>query len=813
MSSFFIERPIFAWVVAILISLAGIVALLRLPVCQYPDVAPTRVSIGGSYPGASAQTVQDAVVQIIEHEMTGLDGFMYMTSSSSTAGDFSVDVTFKQGTNADVAQMQAQNKLSLAMPLLPAEVQSQGLYVSKSEANDFVTLAVYCDDGSLTEGDLGDFASGKLKEAICRVDGVGKFEIWGGEYAMRVWTKPEKLVEFGLTHEDVVSAIQEQNVQVAIGRLGDEPAPKGSTFSAMVVAKNRMSTVDEFKNILVKTDENGAQVRLANVADVEMGSEFYNFSTRFNGYPAVGMSARLTTGANLLKTNAALKATVDELRPFLPKGAKIAYASEIAPTVRESIRAVIHTLLEAFALVLVVMFLFLQRFRATIIPTLTIPVVVLGTFAVLSVAGFSLNVVVLFALTLAIGLLVDDAIVVVENVERLMTTEKLSAKAATIKTMNQIQGALVGVGATISAVFLPTFYFGGSTGIIYRQFAVTIVAAMLTSVFIALTFAPALCASILTENKERKKRRVPLFFRAFNSLFKLGTDCYGATVGYAIAKRKRFLAFFILVVVLLARWYSVVPTSFLPLEDQGSFSVQVELPPNASQERTQKILDQVSDYFLQEEKDSVDAVMAVAGFGSAGSSANCGTIFVDLKPFNKRVKPGLDVFSVVERVSEQFAKTTEAQITTTVPPSIPELGEISGLSFYLQNRSGVDRLQFADYQNRFVELAKRSNLFTEIWPNTLPDEPQYKLDIDEEKARALDLNLSNVYANLSDVWGGAYVNDFVDRGRVKKVYAQGEPNARVTAEDFERWFARNNKGKWFRFPRLRRDAELSVLKC
>ncbi len=799
MSRFFIERPIFAWVVAILISLAGAVALVRLPVCQYPDVAPTRVSIGGSYPGASAQTVQDAVVQIIEHEMTGLDGFMYMTSSSSTAGDFSVDVTFKQGTNADVAQMQAQNKLALAMTLLPAEVQSQGLFVSKSEANDFITLAVYCDDGSLTEGDLGDFASGKLKEAICRVDGVGKFEIWGGEYAMRVWTNPEKLVEFGLTHEDVVSAIREQNIQVAVGKLGDEPAPKGSEFTAMVVAKDRMATVDEFKKILVRTDENGSQIRLADVADVEMGSEFYNFSTRFNGWPAVGMSARLTTGANLLKTNDALKATVDELRPFLPKGAKIAYALEIAPTVRESIRAVIRTLLEAFALVFAVILLFLQRFRATLIPTLTIPVVVLGAFAVLSAAGFSLNVVVLFALTLAIGLLVDDAIVVVENVERLMTTEGLSAKEATVKTMNQIQGALVGVGATISAVFLPTFFFGGSTGVIYRQFAVTIVAAMLMSVFVALTFAPALCASMLNDRKGRGVRRVPWFFRAFNALFKLGADGYGATVGYAIARRKRFLALFVLVVAALARWYPTLPTAFLPIEDQGSFSVQVELPPNASQERTQKILDRVSDYFLTQEKDSVDAVAAVAGFGSAGSSANCGTVYVALKPFDQRVKPGLDVFSVVDRVSERFAGTYEAQITTTVPPSIPELGEISGVNFYLQNRSGVDRSQFGDFQKRFVELARKTKLFSEVWPNSLPDEPQYKLEIDEEKARAFNLNLSDVYANLSNVWGGAYVNDFVDRGRVKKVYAQGAPTARLTPGDFERWFARNNNGKMVPF--------------
>lgn len=795
MSHFFIERPIFAWVVAILISLAGVVALFRLPICQYPDVAPTRVSIGGSYPGASAQTIQDAVVQIIEQQMTGLDGFQYMSSTSSTAGDFSVDVTFKQGTNSDIAQMQAQNKLSLAMSLLPEEVKSEGLYVSKSEQNDFITLAVYCDDGTLTEGDLGDFASGKLKDVICRVDGVGEFEIWGGQYAIRVWTKPEKLFEYGLVHEDVVSAIREQNVQVAVGQIGAEPAPKGTSFTAMVVAKDRMSTVDEFRRILVRTDEDGSQIRLADVADVEMGNEFYNFSTRFNGYPAVGMSARLANGANLLKTNDALKKAVDEMRQFLPAGAKIAYASEIAPTVRESIRAVERTLLEAFALVFIVMFLFLQRFRTTLIPTLTIPVVLLGTFAILSFSGYSINVVVLFALTLSIGLLVDDAIVVVENVERLMTTEGLSAKDATIQTMSQIQGALVGVGATISAVFLPTFFFGGSTGVIYRQFAISIVASMLVSVFISLTFAPALCASMLREDETARPRRAFFFFRTFNFLFKLGTDGYETIVGYSIAKRKRFLVLFILLVALLACWYPTLPTAFLPTEDQGSFSVQVELPSNASQERTRRILDRVSDYFLHEEKESVAAVMAVGGFGSAGFSANCGTIFIGLKPFADRVRPGLDIFSVVERATSKFSGMNEAQITTMIPPSIPELGEVAGLTFYLQNRSGVDRSQFVNYRNLFTNLAKRTDMFSEIWPNSLPDEPQYKIKVDEEKVRALDLNISEVYANLSSIWGGTYVNDFVDRGRVKRVYAQGEPNARMTSEDFEKWYARNNKGK------------------
>ena len=793
MSRFFIERPIFSWVVAILISLAGAVAVMRSPVCQYPDVAPPHVSISGSYLGASAKTVQDAVVQIIEQEMKGLDGFQYMTSSSSTSGDFSVDVRFKQGTNPDVAQMQTQNKLSQAMTLLPSEVQRQGLFVSKSQANDFITFAVYCDDGSMTEADLGDLASGALKDALSRIDGVGKVEAWGGEYAIRVWLNPDKLVEYALTAEDVAAAIREQNVQVAVGSLAAEPSPKGLDLTATVVAKDRMSSVDEFRAILLRTKESGSEVRLSDVANVEMGSEAYNFSTRYNGWPAVGMSALLATGANLLKTNDALKAAVDEMRSFLPAGAKVGYAFEIAPTVRESIRAVEHTLLEAFALVFVVMFLFLQRFRVTLVPTLAIPVVVLGTFGVLNYAGFSINVIVLFALTLAIGLLVDDAIIVVENVERLMETEGLNAKDATIRTMEQIQGALVGVGATISAVFLPTFFIGGSSGVIYRQFAVTIVSSMALSVLIALTFTPALCASIMTPKGKGKGRTSP-FFRAFNSIFRLGTDGYDRVVGYAIARRKRFFAFFVLIALMTVAFYRALPTTFLPIEDQGNFTVQVELPPNATQERTQKVLDRVSDYFLNEEKDAVETVMAVGGFGNAGTSVNCGMLFVDLKPFAKRKRPGLDVFSVVERASAKFAETNDARIMSMIAPSIPELGDIAGVSFYLQNSSGVAREQFLSFQERFVKLARHNGLFDEVWANSLPDEPQYKVDVDEEKAQALSLNLADIYSNLTDVWSGVYVNDFIDRGRVKKVYLQGEPNSRATPEDFEKWRVRNGGG-------------------
>lgn len=795
MSRFFIERPIFAWVVAILIMLAGAVSLLQLPISQYPDVAPPAVAIDGMYPGASAQTVQDSVVQTIEQQLNGLDGFIYMSSTSQSDGRFSIIVTFKQGTDPDIAQVQVQNKLSLATPLLPAEVQAQGMSVAKHQANFFLIPTFYCDDGSLTEKDLGDLMTSQVKDVVGRTDGVGAVQVFGSQYSMRIWLKPDKLRAFFLTPQDVVSAIQGQNVQVTAGQLGGQPAPEGSRIAATVVVKNRMTSVDQFRNILVRTDENGAQIRLRDVADVELGSEVYNYASKVNGCDGVGMAIRLATGANILDTTDRVKAAIEDLLPFMPKGVKVAYVNETAPVVRASIEAVVHTLVEAIVLVFGVMFLFLQRWRVTLVPMLTIPVVLLGTFIVILVGGFSMNVIILFALTLAIGLLVDDAIVVVENVERLMSTEGLDAKAATIKTMEQIQGALVGVGATIAAVFLPTAFFGGSTGVIYRQFSVTIITSMLLSVFVALTFAPALCATMLRDKPGKKRRRPLFFFRWFNGIFELGTKGYAGSVQHIVYRRKRFMIVFLLFVGALVHLYPKMPTAFLPTEDQGTLFAQVELPPNASQERTNEILGRVVRYFYEEEKEAVANVLEVSGFSFSGANQNSGIAFVAFRPFEERTKPGLDIFSVMARANAKFAETNEAKITVIVPPSIMELGTVSGLDFYLQDQAGLGHDKMVEIQNQFLGAANSCGKFVAAWPNSLPDEPQYKIDIDDEKVRAMKTNLADVNSVLSIAWGSMYVNDFIDRGRVKRVYVQGEPASRASVSDLEKWHVRNSEGR------------------
>lgn len=792
MSAFFIDRPIFAWVTAILTALAGIAVLLRIPVTQYPDVAPPAIAIYGTYPGASAQTVQDTAVQVIEQQMNGLDGFRYMNSSSTADGSFNIVVTFDQGTDPDIAQVQVQNKLQLAAPLLPAEVQAQGMSVIKSQVSYMLIVALYCDDGSLSENDLSDYMNSHLKETLARVSGVGYIEVWGMQYAMRIWLKPDRLYSFSLMPQDVVAAVREQNVQVSSGQIGGLPTEKGVPISATVIAKSRLTSVDQFREILIKVNEDGSQVRLKDVADVELGNENYSFSTRVNGHEGVGMGLRLATGANILETTKAVKKTIGELKPHFPKGAKIAYVNEIAPIVRASIASVVETLAEAVFLVFLVMWLFLQRFRITLIPTLAVPVVLLGTFAVLWAFGFTVNVITMFAMVLAIGLLVDDAIVVVENVERLMAEEGLSAREATKKSMNQIQGALVGIGLVISAVFLPMAFFGGSTGVIYRQFSITIISAMGLSVFVALTFTPALCASMLRPASENSKGF--FLFRWFNGIIRFGTNGYVAGVGRALRRRFRFLTLFALLIALVVFLYPKMPTSFLPVEDQGELYVIVELPPNASMERTRKILDRIMDYFLREEAATVETVMSVAGFSFSGTSQNSGMFFITLKPFDQRSEKGQDVFSAVERASRYFSGIREAKVTPMIPPSITELGNVAGFDFFLLDRAGLGHEKLIEAQNRLLGAAYASGTFEAIWPSTLPDEPQYKVTIDEEKARTLSASLADVNDVMSIAWGSAYVNDFIDRGRVKKVYLQGEPLSRIAPDDFNKWFVRNSMG-------------------
>ncbi len=797
MSEFFIERPIFAWVIAILIMLAGVMAIFQLPVTQYPDVAPPAIAINGIYPGASAQTVQDTVVQVIEQQMNGLDGYRYMNSSSTADGSFNIIITFHQGTDPDIAQVQAQNKLQMAMPLLPREVQAQGMSVVKFQVNYMLLIALYCDDGSLTEGDIADYMNSHLKDTLAKVNGVGYVEPWGTQYSMRVWLKPDKLYSFNLMPHDVVAAIEEQNVQVSSGQIGGRPTQEGVRFSVTVVAKSRLSTVRQFREILVKVNPDGSQVRLKDVAEVELGNENYSFSSNLNGHPGAGMGIRLATGANILDTTEAIKEAVDKRKRHFPPGLKIAYVSEIAPIVRASITSVFKTLLEAILLVFLVMWLFLQRFRITLIPTLAVPVVLLGTFAVLYVFGFSVNVITMFAMVLAIGLLVDDAIVVVENVERLMEEEGLSPKEATKKSMRQIQGALVGIGLVISAVFFPMAFFGGSTGVIYRQFSVAIIAAMTLSVLIALVFTPALCVTMLRPASEH--RRVLFFFRWFNGLFSFGTRRYADGVGYILRRRIRFMVVFAVLAVLVVILYPKMPSEFLPVEDQGELYVLVELPSNASMERTGEILEEIVRYFQQEESDTIESIMTVNGFSFSGVSQNSGMIFMSMKPFDRRRDAGMDVFSVSERAAVEFENIKGATITPIIPPSIPELGSVAGINFFLQDEAGIGHEKMLEAQNQLLKSAYQSGLFAAIWPSTLPDEPQYRITIDEEKARTLATDLSDVNGTMSIAWGSAYVNDFVDRGRVKKVYVQGEAKSRLSTHDLDKWHVRNAYGNMVPF--------------
>ncbi len=797
MSEFFIERPIFAWVVAILIMLAGVGAITRLPVTQYPEVAPPTIAVAGMYPGASAQTVQDSVVQIIEQQMNGLDGFRYMTSSSTADGGFSLQVVFEQGTNPDTAQVQVQNKLQLATPMLPPEVQSQGLSVSKSQANSFVIIVFYCDDGTLSEADLADYMSSNLKDTLTRVEGVGMVEVWAFPYSMRIWLDPEKLHSFNLIPQDVVEAIQSQNVQVSSGKLAALPTTDKVQISATVIAKSRFTTVEQFEEILIKVDTDGSQVRLKEVGEVELGSERYDFTSRYNGHPSAAMGLRLASGANVLDVNKAVNAAIEELRPHLPRGAKIAFVSEMAPIVRESIWSVIETLLEAIVLVFLVMWIFLQRFRITLIPMLAVPVVLLGTFAVLFAFGFTVNVITMFAMVLAIGLLVDDAIVVVENVERIMEEEGLSPKEATRKSMKQIQDALVGIGLVLSAVFFPMAFFGGSTGVIYRQFSVTIIAAMTLSVIVALVFTPPLCATILTPAKEHRKAF--FFFRWFNAAFSFTVDRYTGTVGFILKRSVRFLALFAGFVAVIVYLYPKLPTGFIPSEDQGIMFVSVQLPQNASMERTSKIVARVSEHLLATEADAIEGVMGIGGFSFAGASQNAGILFVAFKPFEERTKPGTDLFSVYERTKEFVATITEAQVTADIPPSISELGVSSGVDFYLLDRAAIGHDQLVEAQNQLIGLAVESGKFAFAMPFSLPDEPQYRITFDEEKARMFAANLSEVNGTMSIAWGSAYVNDFIDRGRVKRVYVQGNAGSRLSPEDLDKWYVRNSNGNMVPF--------------
>ena len=794
MSKFFIDRPIFAWVIALVIMLAGILSILTLPINQYPNIAAPAVSIQVSYPGASAQTVQDTVVQVIEQQMNGIDNLRYISSESNSDGSMTIIVTFNQGTNSDIAQVQVQNKLQLATPLLPQEVQQQGMRVAKYQRNFMMVVGLVSMDGSLTKEDLSNYIVSNMRDPIARTSGVGDFQVFGAQYAMRIWLDPQKLVKYQLTPVDVSSAIQSQNVQIASGQLGGLPAVPGQQLNATIIGKTRLTSVEEFGKIFLKVDQSGAQVRLRDVARVELGGENYSIDAQFDGKPASGMALRLATGANALDTAKAVRATIERLKPFMPPGMEVVYPYDTTPVVTASIHEVVKTLGEAILLVFLVMFLFLQNFRATLIPTIAVPVVLLGTFAVLLAAGFTINILTMFGMVLAIGLLVDDAIVVVENVERVMAEEGLSPKEATRKSMGQIQGALVGIALVLSAVFVPMAFFGGSTGVIYRQFSITIVSSMVLSVLVALILTPALCATLLKPVKQGHQEKRG-FFGWFNRKFESGQHRYERSVAAVIRHKVPFLLLYLLIVGVMVFLFTRIQSSFLPEEDQGVIFAQVTTPPGSSAERTQKVLDTMREMMMKNDSSAVSSMFTVNGFNFAGRGQSSGLAFIQLKPWEQRPDAKDGASAVAGRAMGYLSGIKDAIVYAIVPPAVLELGNATGFDFYLQDQGGIGHEALMAARNQLLGMAAQNSKLVQTRPNGLNDEPQFKLIVDDEKVRALGLSQSDVNQTLSIGWASSYVNDFIDRGRVKKVYLQGEASARMNPEDFNKWYVRNSAGE------------------
>ncbi|TPL06116.1 MULTISPECIES: efflux RND transporter permease subunit [unclassified Mesorhizobium] len=792
MSTFFINRPIFAWVIAIVIMLGGLLALTTLPISQYPQIAPTTVNISATYPGADAQTVENSVTKVIEQGMTGIDNLDYMTATSTSTGSASITLTFTSAANPDTAQVQTQNKLQLVQSQLPQVVQSNGITVSKSSTGFLMVIGFVSSDGKMNSTDLADYIDATINDTLKRVEGVGSTQLFGSGYAMRIWLDPDKLAKYALMPSDVAAAIQAQNTQVSAGQLGGLPARKGQELNATVTAKSRLQTAEQFRNIILKSQTDGSLVRLNDVATVELGAKSYTTQAHYNGKPAAGVAINLATGANAINTAEAVRSTINRLSSTFPQGVEVVYPYDTSPFVRLSIEEVVKTLAEAIVLVFLVMFIFLQNLRATIIPTIAVPVVLLGTFGVLSLFGYSVNTLTMFAMVLAIGLLVDDAIVVVENVERVMQEEDLSPKEATEKSMNEITGALVGIATVLSAVFVPMAFFGGSTGIIYRQFSVTIVSAMVLSVLVALVLTPALCATILRRPKNHATQTGP--FGWFNRMFDRGTTAYRDGSHGIINRSGRFLAVFLAIVIGVGWLFARLPSSFLPEEDQGILITSVQLPVGATQDRTERVLAQVTDHYLKDEKDVVDGVFTASGFGFGGAGQNVGIGFVRLKDFAQRKSPAAAAQAIAGRAMGAFRKIKDAQVFALAPPAIQGFGNTNGFDFYLQDVNGAGHDALIQTRNQLLGLAAQSKLLANTRPNGQEDQPQFSIDIDQEKASALGVSLADINNTLSTAWGSNYVNDFIDRGRVKPVYLQSDANFRMQPEDLDKWQVRNPSG-------------------
>jgi hydrophobe/amphiphile efflux-1 (HAE1) family protein len=799
MVNFFIDRPIFAWVLAIVVMLAGALAIRTLAIAQYPAIAPPAIAISATYPGASADDVQSTVTQVIEQQLSGIDHLLYFGSESDADGSMTITLYFEQGTNPDIAQVQVQNKLQLATPLLPVEVQQEGLRVTKATRNFLLVIGFYSTSGSFSSEDVSDYIASYVQDPISRTPGVGDFQLFGTQYAMRVWLDPDKLNNFGLTPVDVNDALQAQNLQVPSGELGGLPALKGQRLHATIIGPRRLTSAAEFGSVLLRVNTDGSQVRLRDVARIGLGAESYAVHTEYNGHPAAGLAVKLATGANALETANAIHATMDKLKPFFPPGLTLIYPYDTTPFVRVSIDEVVKTLFEAIVLVFLVMYLFLQNFRATLIPTIAVPVVLLGTFGVLAAAGFSINTLTMFGMVLAIGLLVDDAIVVVENVERVMEEEKLSPKEATRKSMGEITGALVGIWLVLSAVFLPMAFFSGSTGVIYRQFSITIVSAMSLSVMVALIFTPSLCATLLKPRVSEAHERERGFFGWFNWGFNRMNRGYERSLAHVTVRRGRYLLIYLAIVVLMGFLFVRVPRSFLPDEDQGFFFIQVSAPPGTASELTQRALDQARDYFLKDEKNLVSGVFTVNGFSFGGHGQNAGLIFVRLKPWSERPGKKNSVFALVGRANQYFHTLRGAFVIAFAPPPALELGNATGFDFELLDRGNVGHEALMKARGQLLGIASKDPRIGLIRPNGLDDEPQYKLDIDWEKASALGLGIGDINSTLGAGWGSAFVNQFVDRNRVKRVFLQGDALSRMLPQDLGRWYVRNGAGQMVPF--------------
>lgn len=793
MSRFFAHRPIFAWVLAIVVMAFGLFAVSTMGVEQYPDIAPPTVSINATYGGADAATVENSVTQVLEQQLKGLDGLLYFTANSSN-GSSSITVTFDKGTDPDTAQVQVQNAISRAINRLPAVVQQQGVNVNKAQSDQLMVVSIYDKTGRATNSDISDYQTTHFQDPISRIEGVGNTQVFGGSFAMRVWLDPLRLAAVQLVPADITAALQAQNTQVAAGEIGANPSPDGQRLNATVTARSRLETPEQFENIVVKTNVDGSVVKLKDVARVEMGEENYGSISRFNGMPATGLSVNLASGANAMLTASLVKAKVEELAKDLPPGYAVAYPRDSSTFVKLSIEEVVWSLFEAIVLVVIVMFVFLQSWRATLIPAIAVPVVLLGTFGVLSLAGYTVNTLTMFGVVLAIGLLVDDAIVVVENVERVMHEEKLGPLEATVKSMGEITSALIGITLVLTAVFVPMAFFGGSTGAIYRQFSVTIVSAMVLSVLVALIFTPALCATLLKPvgDHEKPKGR---FFRTFNNGYITLENRYRGRLARIVGRPAPWLAVFAAICVAVVLLYVRLPTSFLPSEDQGNLSLSYQLPVGSTSEQTRAVANEISRYIRESEKENVRAVFVNMGRGPAGSAQNTGQGFMLLTDWADRKGEDRSAAAIAERLNAYFRKSREAQIFVLDPPPIRGLGNSGGFEMWLQDAAGAGREALTMARRQLTKLAGEDERLAQVRLSGLEDTPQLKIDIDDQALTAFQITPASVNSTLSIAWGGLYVNDFVDRGRVKRVFVQGDAPYRNEPSDIGQWFVRSANGE------------------